>query len=165
MRRFEALDASTSRLDQLREAAGLAAVQHRNRWIAAGIFVQLVAVAIPLVTIYERARHESVAGSALRATVLVAARAWVHTTQGVLVLAASAALFALGSVLLARPFVRSLGTLLVAVPIAAVAGVLVLGALALVVAVVAALAGLGVDDIPGGTGGSRKKKTVVRTDG
>ena len=47
---------------------------------------------------------------------------------------AGAALFVIGSMLLARPFVKSYVTLFVAIPLAALAGVLILGAAALVIA-------------------------------
>jgi hypothetical protein len=66
------------------------------------------------------------------------------------VLIAAALLFALGSVLLARPYVRSVPMLFVTVPVAAVAGLLVLGALALVIAVFIFLANAGFDGPSGG---------------
>jgi hypothetical protein len=50
------------------------------------------------------------------------------------VLAAGAAIYAVGSVVMARPCVSRPATLLIAVPVAAVAGMLLLGALALAAA-------------------------------
>lgn len=152
------IEVTTSRLGRLRSATGLAPVQDRNSWVAWGILAQLVAIASPVVWVVVRAKHEAVAGLAVRVTVLAAARESLHTRAGLIILGESLLLFAVGGVLVARPFVRSLGMLLVAVPLAAVVGVLVLGALALVVAVVIALISLDFD-LPGGGGGGRKPST------
>jgi hypothetical protein len=143
-------DVPPSRWSRLRNAAGLTPVQHRNRWVGWGLVVQLVAVALPIAWVVVRAKHEAVAGLALRSTVSVTARESLHTPVGLLILGWSAVVFALGSMLVARPFVRSLGMLAVAVPLAAFVGVLILGALAFVVALVIALAWAGVD-LPGGS--------------
>ena len=48
-------------------------------------------------------------------------------------------MFVIGSMLLARPFVKSYVTLFVAIPLAALAGVLILGAAALIIALVFAI--------------------------
>jgi len=158
------VEAPSSRLGQLRNITGLAPVRRRNVWISCGMLVQLVAVAVPVAWIVVRAKHEAVTGVAMRATVLAAARQSAHTSTGIAIMAGSAVLFAMGSVLVARPFVRSLGMLILAVPLAAIVGVLVLGALALVVAVLIALANAGGGgDLPVGPGtgrGSTTKKPI-----
>ena len=71
-----------------------------------------------------------------RSTVLLVGRQVVHTRNGAIVLAVAAVLFAFGSVMLARPFVRSWLTLSVAVPIAGVVGLLLLGVGAIVLALI-----------------------------
>src|SRR5216683_1303334 len=62
----------------------------------------------------------------------------VRTRSGLAVLAAGTVVYAVGSVLMARPYVSRPVTLFVAVPLAAVAGMLVLGVLAFIVALVVA---------------------------
>jgi hypothetical protein len=158
------IEVPTSRLGRLRSATGLAPVQRRRAWVAWGIFAQLVAIASPVAWVVVRAKHEAVTGLAARVTVLAAARESLHTRTGLIILGESLLLFAVGSVLVARPFVRSLGMLLVAVPLAAIVGVLVLGALALVVAVVVALISLNVD-LPGGGGAGATSRKAKPTKG
>lgn len=94
------------------------------------------------------------AGHLSSATVRFAWRSDAHTAAGLTLLLVGAAVFAIGSVLMARPYVTRRSTLLVAVPIAAVVGVLVLGVLALL------LWGLveGGFDLGGGGGGRRDRK-------
>lgn len=66
--------------------------------------------------------------------------------------------FAIGAVLVARPFVTRKTTLLVAIPLAALVGVLVLGGIALIVAFVILLVDLGFDP----PGGKKKAKAPVK---
>jgi hypothetical protein len=83
----------------------------------------------------------------------------VHTRTGVAVLVIGAVIYAVGSVLLARPHVPRSVTLFIAVPVAAVAGMAVLGALALVVGVLFGALGdrLASGVYPGGGRGGRKR--------
>ena len=85
-------------------------------------------------------------GAALKTTVKLIWADTMHSHAGIAILAGAAVLFAVGSVLLARPYVRSMPMLLIGVPVAAVAGLVVLGGLALVVAVLALLAYAGFDN-------------------
>lgn len=124
------------------------------------MFLQLIAVALPVAAIAARAKDEANADVAFRVTLLMVTRELFRTPAGVALLAGSVVLFAIGSVVVARPFVRSLAMLLGAVPVAAVVGVLVLGALALVVAVIALLASVGFDGWSGPSGSGRTKKAT-----
>ncbi len=112
--------------------ATLPPTSHRRAFVVAGLIVQLVAVAIPTAYIAYRTEHTQAVIS--KATLLLVGRHVVHSHNGVLIVVAAAVLFAVGSVLLARPFVRSWLTLGVAVPVAGVVGLLVLGIGALVLA-------------------------------
>jgi hypothetical protein len=128
-------------------------VRRKWPWIVGGLALQLVGIGAPVVYVLDKAKHKNVGGSLTRATVRFAWHEAIHSHAGLALLIARAVGFAIGAVLLARPFAKSWLTLLVAVPIAAVAGLLVLGAAALVVGL--AVAGLeGLFDGWGG-GGSR----------
>lgn len=131
-------------------------VAHRGGWIAGGLGLQLVGVGGPLAYVVLKAKHESVGGLLSVATVRLAWHGSLHTRSGVALLAAGTVLFVVGSVLLARPFVKSKLTLLLGVPVAGLVGVLVLGVVALIIGL--AVAGL---DLPSGGGGgsssSRKR--------
>lgn len=152
-----------TRVGALRGATMLAPVRRRAPWIACGLLVQAAAVAMALAWAYRRYKNDAMTGVALRTTVKLVWTETVHSAAGVAVLAGSAVLFAAGSVLLARPYVRSVPMLLVVVPIAALAGLAVLGAFALVVAVLAALASAGFDGFDGsGVGGGSRKRAKAR---
>lgn len=142
----------------LRARGRLAPVVHRGRWIAGGLGLQLAGIGGSLAYVAAKAKHEGIGGLITTATVRLAWHESLHARAGIAVLAAAAVVFALGSVLLARPFVKRRLTLLVAVPLAGVCGALVLGAIALVVALLFLLLENGGGDIPGGGGGSSRKK-------
>ncbi|SEO04806.1 hypothetical protein SAMN05216267_101620 [Actinacidiphila rubida] len=133
-------------------------VLHKARWISGGLALQLVGLAGPIAYVVSRAKHESIGGLLTVTTVKLAWHESAHERKGIAILAAGAIVFALGSVLLARPFVKRRLTLLVAVPLAAVCGALVLGVAALIVTLICLLEGAGgdIDNIPGGGGSSRK---------
>lgn len=152
------LEAPSSRMTRIRAVTGLAPVRRRGVWIASGMFLQLVAIAMPVAAIAARAKDEADSSVAFRVTLLMVTRELFRTPTGIALLAGSVVLFAAGSVVLARPFVRSLPMLLGAVPLAAVVGVLVLGALALVVALIALVASVGFDGWSGPSGSGRTKK-------
>lgn len=130
----------------------LGPVLHRARWIAGGLGCQLVGVAGPIAYVVAKTKRESISGLITTATVRLAWHESLHARAGAAVLAAGAILFAIGSVLLARPYARRRSTLLVAVPVAAVCGAVFLGVAALVVAVVILLSAIG----GGGAGSSDK---------
>lgn len=136
---------------------GLGPVAHRGYWITGGLGLQLVGIGLPVAYVVAKAKHQSVSGLITVATVRLAWHQSVHARAGIAVLAAGAVLFALGSVLLARPFVRRRLTLLVAVPVAAMCGALVLGMAALVVVLLYLVFANG-GDIPGGGGGRGSAK-------
>lgn len=125
---------------------------HRGWWIFVGLLLQLVGVGVPAAYVWTKAKHQDVGGLITVATVKLTWHESLHVKTGVEVLAGGAALFAVGSVVLARPFVKHWLTLLVAVPLAALCGALVLGVAALVIAFVVAVA-FGGGDL-GGSGGS-----------
>ncbi|MFI1093198.1 hypothetical protein [Streptomyces sp. NPDC020917] len=141
----------------------LAPVAHRAGWIAGGLALQLAGLGGPIAYVVTRAKHESIGGLLTVATVRLAWHESVHERKGIALLAAGAIVFALGSVLLARPFVKRRLTLLVAVPLAAACGALILGVAALVVTLVVLISEAGGDvgnlgNIPGGgSGGSSEK--------
>lgn len=136
-------------------------VRHRGGWIAGGLGCQLVGVGVPIAYVVTKAKHESIGGLLTTATVKLAWHESLHARAGIALLAAGAIIFALGSVLLARPFVQRKLTLLVAVPLAAACGAAVLGVAALVIALVVLIAEGGGDlsNITGNGGsGSAKRK-------
>ena len=153
------------------EVKGESAAWHRLRpvnarwpWITGGLVLQLAGVAAPAAYVISKAHHEDVTGQISKATLTLAWRQAVHSHAGLALMIAGAALFVVGSVLLARPFVKSYLTLFVAIPIAALAGVLILGAAALVIALLfAILSGGDFIDVGGGSsGGSARKKKPER---
>jgi hypothetical protein len=117
--------------------------------------LQFMGIGGPLAYVATKVRHEDVGGLVTVATVRLAWHESLHAKAGIALLAAGTALFVVGSVLLARPFVRRKVTLLLAVPAAALIGGLVMGAAALLVVVVV-LAALGSSSGSGGgsSGGS-----------
>ena len=114
-------------------------VNARWPWITSGLVLQLAGVAAPAAYVISKAHHEDVTGQISKATLTLAWRQAVHSHAGLALMIAGAALFVIGSMLLARPFVKSYLTLFVAIPVAALAGVLILGAAALIVAVLFAI--------------------------
>lgn len=147
----------------LRGSSGLRPVAKRWPWITCGLIIQAAAVAIVLAWGYRKYKDDAVDGAALKTTVKLIWADTMHSHAGIAVLAAAAVLFAAGSMLLARPYVKSMPMLVVGVPLAAVAGLVVLGALALVVAFVVFLAWAGFDNVGTGSGrsaGSSAKKKI-----
>jgi hypothetical protein len=133
-------------------------VKTRWPWVTSGLILQLVGVAAPAAYVITKAHHQDVTGRISKATLTLAWRQAVHSHAGLALLICGAALFVVGSVLLARPYVKSWITLFVAIPLAALVGVLLLGAAALVVALIVAALWSG-DFIDWGGSSSRGKKT------
>lgn len=137
-------------------------VAHRGRWISGGLALQLVGIGGPLGYVITKAKHEDIGGLLTVATVRLAWHESLHAKAGIAILAAGAIVFAIGSVLLARPYAKSRVTLLLAVPLAAVCGALVLGAAAIIIALILVLA-WGGGDIPSFGGGPSKKRPTNPT--
>jgi hypothetical protein len=134
-------------------------VKARWPWVTSGLILQFVGVAAPAAYVVAKAHHENVTGSISKATLTLAWRQAVHSHAGLALLIGGAALFVVGSVLLARPYVKSWFTLFVAIPVAALVGVLLLGAAALIIALIVAVAWSGdfVDWGSSSSGGKRKR--------
>lgn len=138
-------------------------VRARWPWVTGGLVLQLAGVAAPAAYVISKAHHEDVTGQISKATLTLAWRQAVHSHAGLALMIAGAALFVIGSVLLARPFVTSYLTLFVAIPLAALAGVLILGAAALVIALILAILSGG-DSVDVGGGGSASSSKKRRQD-
>jgi hypothetical protein len=120
---------------------------------------QLAGIGGPAAYVWTKAKHQDVGGLITVATVKLAWHESLHAKAGVGVLVGGAALFAIGSVVLARPFAKHWLTLLVGVPIAALCGALVLGVAALVIALVVLLLmnGSDIGGVGGGGGGGNRE--------
>jgi NhaP-type Na+/H+ or K+/H+ antiporter len=140
----------------------LSPVSSRGRWIGWGLVVQLVGVGIPVIYLAVKAHRMSVTGHVTAASVRLAWRSDAHTAAGLALLVAGAFIFAVGSIVMARPFVRRRATLLVAVPVAALLGVFVLGVVALLIAALVAgwLDFLEIFDAP--SGGRRRRRNQAQ---
>lgn len=139
-----------------RGSAGLRPVAKKGPWITCGLLIEAAGIAMVLAWAYRRYKDDAVAGAALRTTFKLIWMETLHSRAGIAILVGSAILFVAGSMLLARPYVRSIPMLVIVVPVAALAGLAVLGALAFVIAVVALLAWAGFEGGgSGGRGGSR----------
>jgi hypothetical protein len=138
-------------------------VTARWPWITGGLLLQLAGVAAPAAYVISKAHHEDVTGQISKATLTLAWRQAVHSHAGLALMIAGALLFVIGSMLLARPFVKSYVTLFVAIPLAALAGVLILGAAALVIAVLFAILSTGdFFDFSSGSSGTAKRRKPDR---
>jgi hypothetical protein len=131
---------------------------YRGWWIFAGLVLQLAGIGGPAAYVWTKAKHQDVGGLITVATVKLVWHQSLHAKAGISILVGGAALFAIGSVALARPFVKHWVTLFVGVPAAAVCGALVLGVAALVVALIWFMFITGTDLGGVGGGGSSKKK-------
>jgi hypothetical protein len=144
--------------DETRAWHRLDPVKTRWPWVTSGLILQLAGVAAPAAYVIAKAHHQDVTGRISKATLTLAWRQAVHSHAGLALLIGGAALFVVGSVLLARPYVKSWVTLFVAVPLAALVGVLLLGVAALVVALfVAALWSGDFLDFGGPSRGKKKR--------
>lgn len=105
-----------------------------RRWVVWGLVLQLIGVGVPAAYVGAAAHRLSVTGHITATSLRLAWRSDAHTGTGVTLLLAGGVIFAVGSVVMARPFVRRRATLFVAVPLAALLGVFVFGVLALLIA-------------------------------
>ena len=123
-----------------------------------GFLLQVLGAGGVAAFLWANVRHEGVSGHVTTVMLRLAWHGELHTKQGIAVLVVGAAVYAVGSVVAARPFVRNPWMLFVAVPIAAVIGLLILGVLALIVAGIAEGADLGGLDF-GGSSRSRDRRS------
>jgi len=142
---------------QTKDRGSLSPIRSPERWVVSGLTFQTVGVAGAATYAWLRLRREGIGGHITAATIRLAWHADVHTRAGVAVIAAGAIIYAVGSMLMARPYVSRPVMLFVAVPAAAVIGMLALGVLVLIVAILLAAIAANIDlplDIGGGGGSS-----------
>src|SRR5215469_727239 len=139
----------------------LGPVRSRASWVAGGLVLQAAGAGAVAAYLWHTVGHQNARGHITAAMIRLAWHGEVHTRSGLAVLAAGTLIYAVGSVLMARPYVSRPVTLFVAVPLAAVAGMLVLGILALIAAlVIAAIAnnvGVPIPDSGGSTSDRRSQ--------
>ena len=133
----------------------LAPLRSRWPWVVWGLIVQALGVGSVAVIMWHNIRNQSFGGHITAEMIRFAWHSQLHNRTGVIVLAAGAVIYAVGSVVMARPYVSRPATLFMAVPIAAVAGMLLLGVLALVVA---ALFSAFANNSGGGLGGGGARR-------
>lgn len=143
---------------QTRRRGALRPVAHRPRWILGGLGIQLVGLGAPIAYVYAKAKHLGVGDALTFATVKLAWHNSLHTKAGAALLIGSLVVFAIGSVLLARPFTRNVFTLVIAVPVASVVGALVLGVAALIIGVICVF-GDAINSAGSGATGKGKKQS------
>lgn len=136
---------------------------HRGWWIFFGLLLQLGGVGGPVLYVWRKAKHQDVVGKLTVATVKLVWHESLHSKTGLEVLIGGAVVFAVGSAVVARPFVKHWVTLLVGVPIAALCGALLLGVAAIIVALIVFMVWADVDPTNLGSvgsigGGGGKKK-------
>jgi hypothetical protein len=124
-----------------------------------GLLVQTLGVGSVAVVMWHNVRDQSLGGRISAEMVRFAWHSELHNRAGLVVLAAGAVTYAIGSVVMARPYISRPATLLIAVPLAAVAGMLILGVLALALAaLLSALANSAGGGYGGGAGRKDRRK-------
>ncbi|MBO0804002.1 MAG: hypothetical protein J2P25_13130 [Nocardiopsaceae bacterium] len=111
----------------------LAPVRHRGWWTAGGLALQAAGLVGVTAFLWEKIRHTGAGGHITAAMLKLVWHNQVHTRTGLAVVIACAAVYAAGSVVLARPYVKRRVTLFAAVPAAAIIGFVVLGILVAIV--------------------------------
>ena len=111
----------------------LAPLRSRWPWVVWGLIVQALGVGSVAVVMWRNIRDQSLGGHITAEMVRFAWHSELHNRAGLIVLAVGTVIYAIGSVVMARPYVSRPATLLIAVPLAAVVGMLLLGVLALAV--------------------------------
>jgi len=147
-----------------RAAGSLRPVAHRNYWIAAGLLIQLAGAAAPIAVLFKRAKSENLLEHVTGLTVKLVWHQAIHDPHGRSLIIAGTVVFVLGSMVLARPFVKHVLTLVLAVPLAALVFIAALGAVALVVVILGLILwafgdSLGSSSGPSWGSGREKKKT------
>jgi hypothetical protein len=126
-------------LGPARERRELRPVQARGRWIAWGLALQAIGVAVPVAEGIRRAHESGLGGAITHYTLRLVWHEMLRSGADVALIVLGVVLFVAGAVVLARPFVRPPVALLVAVPLAALAGLAVFGVVALFCAAAVAL--------------------------
>lgn len=135
-------------------------VRSRGLWTVSGLAVQAAGLGGVTAFLWAKLRHQDIGGHITAATFRLVWHGEVHTRTGLAVLITGAVIYAVGSVLLARPYVSRPATLFIAVPAAAIVGMVVLGVLALVVALL--ISSLGDLLAPDFDFGDRRKRARAR---
>jgi hypothetical protein len=129
-------------------------LRSRWPWVVWGLIVQALGVGSVAVVMWHNVRDQSLGGHITAEMVRFAWHSELHSHAGLIVLVAGAVIYAVGSVVMARPYLSRPAALFIAVPIAAVVGMLLLGVLALAVsALFSALA----NSADGGFGGEARR--------
>jgi len=147
-----------------RAVGSLRPVAHRNYWIAAGLLIQLAGAAVPIAVLFKRARSEDLLQHVTGLTVRLVWHQAIHDHHNRPLIIAGTVVFVLGSMVLARPFVKHVLTLVLAVPLAALVFVAALGVVALIVVILGLILwafgdSLGNAGWGSGSGSGKKKKT------
>lgn len=114
-------------------------VESRARWLAWGLALQAVGVGIPITAALSRANKDGVGGTLTHYTVRLVWHEMLRSRADIALIALGVALFAVGGIVLARPFVKRPIMLFIATPLTATLGFAVLGVIALVCAALIAL--------------------------
>jgi hypothetical protein len=146
-----------------RAAGSLRPVAHRNYWIAAGLLIQFAGAAAPIAVLFKRAKSEDLLQHVTGLTVKLVWHQAIHDPHGRSLIIAGTVVFVLGSMVLARPFVKHVLTLVLAVPLAALVFVAALGVVALIVVILGLILwafgdSLGNGGWGSGSGSGKKKK-------
>jgi hypothetical protein len=112
----------------------LAPLRSRWPWVVWGLIIQALGVGGVAVVMWRNVHDQGFGGHVTAEMVAFAWHSEIHNRTALTVLVVGAVIYAVGSVVMARPYISRPTTLLVAVPIAAVVGMLLLGVLAFVVA-------------------------------
>lgn len=142
----------------------LGPLRSRWPWVVWGLIVQALGVGSVAVVMWHNVRDQSLGGHITAEMVRFAWHSELHNRAGLIVLAAGAVIYAVGSVVMARPYVSRPATLFIAVPVAAVLGMLLLGVLALAVAALfnAFAVTVGEGSVSGGGGQKRNRRKDSR---
>lgn len=137
-------------------------LRSRLPWIVWGLIIQALGAGSVAVVMWHNVRNQSFGGHMTAEMMKLAWRAELHSRAGLVVLAAGSVVYAVGTVVMARPFVSRPALLFIAIPIAAVAGLLVVGVLAFVVSLLIGSLELGdIFDLDAGDGlrgGKRRRR-------
>lgn len=122
-----------------RMADQLRPLERRGVWIVWGLALQVIGAGIPVTVALRRANRDGVLGSFTHYTIRLIWHEMLRSRADVALIIAGVIVFAIGTVVMARPFVRRRTALFTTVPALAVAGLMAFGVIALLVACVVAL--------------------------
>jgi hypothetical protein len=105
-----------------------------ERWVIWGLILQVLSMGSVAVVMWRNIRNQGIGRHITAEMIKLAWHGELHTRSGLIVLITGSVVYAVGSVLMARPYLSSRVGLFVAIPIAALVGILVLGVLVLVIA-------------------------------